>query len=218
MGSPTGVWPRWSDQRRQGDIRYPGASRVASLRKQGSDIGEVNVISHRQSVWVDVERCTGCGACVEICPVGAIALLDGEALVDQETCTGCLACVDVCPEGAVQPLIHGEIVPVQERPILAVQRARPLAETAGVAVAAAGVSVLAQVAGRLAQAVGRWLAQELTGGREVALRPSSLQQGKPLRSASRTGMNTDAAGPASRPSGRGRNGRGRQARRRHRGR
>ena len=177
-------------------------------------------MSHKRTVWVDVEHCTGCGACVEICPVGAMALLGGKACVDEETCTGCEACVDACPQGAVQPLVHGEIVTVQERPAPAVQRARPLAETAGVAVATAGVSVLARIAARLARAVGHWLAQELTEGREAALRPSSLQQGKPLRSASGTGMNTDAL-PASRPSGRGRNGRngrGRQARRRHRGR
>ena len=53
------------------------------------------------TVWVDVIRCTGCGACVEVCPVGAIALVDGKARVDEELCTGCGACVDACPESAI---------------------------------------------------------------------------------------------------------------------
>jgi Fe-S-cluster-containing hydrogenase component 2 len=66
----------------------------------------------RQTVWVDVARCTGCGACVNACPVGAIALIDGKARVDEETCTGCEACVDVCPEDAIQPVVRGELVSV----------------------------------------------------------------------------------------------------------
>ena len=36
----------------------------------------------RQTVWVEVARCTGCGACVDACPVGAMALIDGKARVD----------------------------------------------------------------------------------------------------------------------------------------
>ena len=64
-----------------------------------------------QTAWVDVTRCTGCGACVEVCPVGAVALVDGKARVDEELCTGCGACVDACPEGAIQPVVQGELVP-----------------------------------------------------------------------------------------------------------
>lgn len=31
---------------------------------------------------VDTELCTGCGACVEVCPVEAISLRDGKAQID----------------------------------------------------------------------------------------------------------------------------------------
>ena len=41
-----------------------------------------------QTMWVDSDRCMGCGACVEVCPAGAIALVEGKARVDEETCIG----------------------------------------------------------------------------------------------------------------------------------
>ena len=76
-----------------------------------------------QTVWVDVARCTGCGACVEVCPAGAIRLVAGEtgghAEIDQRACQGCEACVEVCPEGAImpklKPAIEGELVQREAR-------------------------------------------------------------------------------------------------------
>jgi NAD-dependent dihydropyrimidine dehydrogenase PreA subunit len=120
-------------------------------------------------VWIDAGRCTGCGACIEVCPVGAIALVDGKAQVAEETCTGCGACLKVCPEDAIHPVVEGELVQVEERPMAqrrpvappapAVERARPLVEAAGPAVAAVGVGVLMRAADALLRVVGRWLAE-----------------------------------------------------------
>ena len=50
---------------------------------------------------VDPEKCTGCGLCVEVCPVEAIRLEGGVAVVDPKACTGCGTCVDECPNGAL---------------------------------------------------------------------------------------------------------------------
>ena len=51
---------------------------------------------------VDKDECTGCGICVETCPVEAIALNDNDiAEVDEEACTECGACVDECPSEAI---------------------------------------------------------------------------------------------------------------------
>jgi ferredoxin len=48
------------------------------------------------------DTCTGCGACVDACPVEAIAMQDnGKAKVDPATCTDCGACVDECPVEAI---------------------------------------------------------------------------------------------------------------------
>ena len=49
---------------------------------------------------VDKETCVGCGACVAVCPVGAISLED-KACIDADSCIGCGACVNVCPVGAI---------------------------------------------------------------------------------------------------------------------
>ncbi|MDD8021217.1 MAG: electron transfer flavoprotein subunit alpha [Acidobacteriota bacterium] len=45
--------------------------------------------------------CTGCGACLQVCPFGALSL-DSENIVEVgEACTGCGACVPECPVGAL---------------------------------------------------------------------------------------------------------------------
>ena len=49
---------------------------------------------------VDKETCVGCGACVAVCPVGAISLED-KAHIDADSCIGCGACVNACPVGAI---------------------------------------------------------------------------------------------------------------------
>lgn len=51
---------------------------------------------------IDWERCTGCHACVELCPTNALAQIQGKAvLAFPDACTYCTACQDVCPEAAI---------------------------------------------------------------------------------------------------------------------
>lgn len=50
---------------------------------------------------VDKEQCTGCGTCVEACPLEAIKLENEKAVVDEETCTECGSCVSECPLEAI---------------------------------------------------------------------------------------------------------------------
>jgi len=53
-------------------------------------------------VEVIEDKCTGCGSCVNVCPVGAISLVKGKAVIDQSKCIGCLACVSACPNDAIK--------------------------------------------------------------------------------------------------------------------
>jgi MinD superfamily P-loop ATPase len=51
---------------------------------------------------IETERCTGCGDCVESCHTGAVALVDGKAvLVMPWACDYCSLCEGICPEGAI---------------------------------------------------------------------------------------------------------------------
>jgi NAD-dependent dihydropyrimidine dehydrogenase PreA subunit len=52
-------------------------------------------------IKIDQARCTGCGACVEICPHGALYLVEGVATLDPALCRACEACVAACPVEAI---------------------------------------------------------------------------------------------------------------------
>ena len=43
------------------------------------------------------EECIGCGACVDACPVGAIAMGDGKAEINADPCIDCGSCAATCP-------------------------------------------------------------------------------------------------------------------------
>jgi len=47
-------------------------------------------------------RCTACGLCMRSCPVGAIAIRGGRAVMDRRKCIVCLCCHELCPENAIE--------------------------------------------------------------------------------------------------------------------
>ncbi|MBP1730089.1 MAG: 4Fe-4S ferredoxin iron-sulfur binding domain protein [Deltaproteobacteria bacterium] len=48
------------------------------------------------------EDCTGCGDCIEICPVDAVRMEDDVARVDLDWCIGCGVCISRCPTKAIR--------------------------------------------------------------------------------------------------------------------
>ncbi|MBI2505218.1 MAG: 4Fe-4S binding protein [Candidatus Latescibacteria bacterium] len=60
------------------------------------------MLSLRQVVKIDEEKCNGCGDCLTACAEGALELVDGKArLIGEIYCDGLGACTGICPEGAI---------------------------------------------------------------------------------------------------------------------
>ena len=53
------------------------------------------------AVKVDLEKCTGCGSCAEVCPVEAIKIENDKAKVDETECVDCGTCLDECQSEAL---------------------------------------------------------------------------------------------------------------------
>ena len=70
------------------------------------DINDLGIMGQRMPE-IEKEKCLGCSACVKICPMGAIGLVSGKAVIDREKCINCGRCVNICNFGAVEEKICG---------------------------------------------------------------------------------------------------------------
>lgn len=149
-------------------------------------------------LYVDEKRCSGCGLCVDVCPVGAITLQNGVAAIDQNLCTECESCAAACPEGAILTVTEPALVPQAEREVAPYKRqqatvplAARVAPTVGAALFFVGREVVPRVASYVLQAFDRRMSSPFTAD-------DSGQRGTPSTGKSR--------------------GAGRRSRKRHRGR
>lgn len=53
------------------------------------------------AVKINKEKCVGCGACVDTCPVSALSMNGDKAQCDESACVDCGACVSACPVEAI---------------------------------------------------------------------------------------------------------------------
>ncbi|TGC07027.1 4Fe-4S binding protein [Methanolobus halotolerans] len=53
------------------------------------------------AIKVNKFKCGYCGACVGVCPAGALELVETWIEVD-DSCTSCGICAKVCPLGAIE--------------------------------------------------------------------------------------------------------------------
>ncbi|MBN1613732.1 MAG: ferredoxin family protein [Deltaproteobacteria bacterium] len=70
--------------------------------KQARQFGpEVMINTANFAPLVDESSCTGCGDCVDRCPLGVISLKNDVAVVNLSGCVGCGNCVPECPVGCI---------------------------------------------------------------------------------------------------------------------
>ncbi|MCP4023790.1 MAG: 4Fe-4S dicluster domain-containing protein, partial [Desulfobacteraceae bacterium] len=72
---------------------------VGSIRRRKIARDELMAVYYLRQT--DLDNCTGCGECVDICPVAAIEIKDDIAVVDLEWCIGCGVCANKCEFDAV---------------------------------------------------------------------------------------------------------------------
>jgi len=94
-------------------------------------------------ITVRADRCGYCGACVGVCPVGAIELAETRLLIN-EACVDCGLCLAACPVGALQAEGYAETdaMPVRWRYDVVVVGAGPGGSVSAREAAKLGLSVL----------------------------------------------------------------------------
>lgn len=148
-------------------------------------------------VVVDDLRCSYCGGCVSLCPVGAITLRETHLTVD-DSCIDCGLCVSACPVGAIAAEAVAVPSVVATPPAasydVVIVGAGPAGSTAARAAAEAGMDVLLvekrQEIGspvRCAEGVGhdlltpfiepdpRWISAEVMGARLTVSGPDHCE-------------------------------------------
>jgi NAD-dependent dihydropyrimidine dehydrogenase PreA subunit len=126
-------------------------------------------------IQVTQELCAGCGDCLDACTVGAIQLMDLQAVIDQALCTQCQVCMDACPNGAITALTMPIRIPTIATTSVADSRmtsalsqsprpetvvpAHGLAPLAGAALTILGSEVAPRLADILLTALEKWLAR-----------------------------------------------------------
>ena len=67
--------------------------------------GEINLEMAKAIINIDQDNCDGCEECVLSCPSEVLEIIDGKAVaVRVEDCVVCRTCEEICPKGAIKVL------------------------------------------------------------------------------------------------------------------
>ena len=119
-------------------------------------------------LYMNLDACTGCGVCVEMCPAGAMCLVASKAVINTELCTVCQACIGVCPTGAIMVVTspaQAALTAVPRPPAAALpsqkQEAAPggIALWTGIALAQVEHRIVPRLADAFIVALEQWLSR-----------------------------------------------------------
>lgn len=71
-----------------------------------------------------INRCINCGACIEVCPKGALDLVDGIVKYDIDKCINCDSCISICKNNSSPKILELTVDEVMER----VNKVKPFIE------------------------------------------------------------------------------------------
>lgn len=82
-------------------LRGKTIGRIKNREKAGTQAVTTKVVP-----TVELEACTGCKICEQVCAYGAARVVDKKAVIDGDTCIGCGLCVSACPERALKQVYY----------------------------------------------------------------------------------------------------------------
>jgi len=82
-----------------GDVDAPNLHLWLGLGESWDEEKEISVF---EKPVFDLEKCTGCGKCAQICAFGALEMKKGKPSLNKFICEGCGACEEICPVGAIK--------------------------------------------------------------------------------------------------------------------
>ena len=86
------------------DFQLACMATCAKKVQKSGDLALSNiVITKKDDGAIDMNVCNQCGACIDVCPTGAIYRNNvGVVRIDEEKCVGCYICVGFCPTGSMR--------------------------------------------------------------------------------------------------------------------
>lgn len=86
---------------RKEDIKQPTQADIDLYNGASQRFKENPHLVNGESLFIS-DKCSGCGLCVQVCPIGNLEVRDGKVVRKEKTCDFCLACVHACPSKGVQ--------------------------------------------------------------------------------------------------------------------